>query len=150
MIRLSKFATFLLLCIACMSDADAQGQTQSKDGLMKQQPARQLYADTLLVKEASAVDNVITISDDNNESYTFSEGQLGDDDDYAGTTAMVSSNDDYFLSEVGYLFSPMRFRIRAYESMYNNVYANGVMLNDAERGQFSYGMIGGLNDDTRN
>ena len=150
MIRLSKFATFLLLCIACMSDADAQGQTQSKDGLMKQQPARQLYADTLLVKEASAVDNVITISDDNNESYTFSEGQLGDDDDYAGTTAMVSSNDDYFLSEVGYLFSPMRFRIRAYESMYNNVYANGVMLNDAERGQFSYGMIGGLNDATRN
>ena len=150
MIRLSKFATFLLLCIACMSGADAQGQTQSKDGLMKQQPARQLYADTLLVKEASAVDNVITISDDNNESYTFSEGQLGDDDDYAGTTAMVSSNDDYFLSEVGYLFSPMRFRIRAYESMYNNVYANGVMLNDAERGQFSYGMIGGLNDATRN
>ena len=34
--------------------------------------------------------------------------------------------------------------------MYNNVYANGVLLNDAERGNFSYGMIGGLNDATRN
>ena len=148
----SKFAAFLLLCLACITGANAQEQpaTQAKNGKIKQPPARMLYADTLLLKEANAVDNVITINDEGNESYTFSEGQLGDDDDYAGTTAMVSSNDDYFLSEVGYLFSPMRFRIRAYESMYNNVYANGVLINDAERGQFSYGMIGGLNDATRN
>ena len=148
----SKFAAFLLLCLACITGANAQEQpaTQAKNGKIKQPPARMLYADTLLLKEANAVDNVITINDEGNESYTFSEGQLGDDDDYAGTTAMVSSNDDYFLSEVGYLFSPMRFRIRAYESMYNNVYANGVLMNDAERGQFSYGMIGGLNDATRN
>ncbi len=152
MVRLTKFASFLLLCFACIAGANAQEQlaTQAKEGLIKQPPARKLYADTLLVNEASKMSNIITLSDDNNESYTFSEGQLGEDDDYAGTTAMVSSNDDYFLSEVGYLFSPMRFRVRAYESLYNNVYANGVLLNDAERGQFSYGMIGGLNDATRN
>ena len=150
MTRFSKFAALLLLCIACMTGANAQEQKHAMGSKIKQPPARQLYADTVLLKEADALDHVITISDDNNESYTFSEGQLGDDDDYAGTTAMISSNDDYFLSEVGYLFSPMRFRVRAYESMYNNVYANGVLLNDAERGQFSYGMIGGLNDATRN
>lgn len=152
MVKLTELAAFLSLCIACITGANAQEQSaiKEKDGMTKQPPARMLYADTLLVKEANEVNNVITLSDDNNESYTFSEGQLGDDDDFAGTTAMVSSNDDYFLSEVGYLFSPMRFRIRAYESMYNNVYANGVLLNDAERGQFSYGMIGGLNDATRN
>ena len=150
MTRFSKFAALLLLCIACMTGAYAQEQKHAMGSKIKQPPARQLYADTVLLKEADALDHVITISDDNNESYTFSEGQLGEDDDYAGTTAMVSSNDDYFLSEVGYLFSPMRFRVRAYESMYNNVYANGVLLNDAERGQFSYGMIGGLNDATRN
>lgn len=157
MVRFSKFAALLLLCLAgtASNGVQAHGMSasssdQDKEGLVKQQPARMLYADTLLLKEANEVSNIITISDDNNEAYTFSEGQLGDDDDYAGTTAMVSSNDDYFLSEVGYLFSPMRFRIRAYESMYNNVYANGVLLNDAERGQFSYGMIGGLNDATRN
>lgn len=161
MVKTLKFAALLLVCIAWIS-ADAQNSetvaegagdgnlTSLYNGPIKQRPARRLYADTLLVKEAEKVSNIITISDDNNESYTFSEGQLGDDDDYAGTTAMVSSNDDYFLSEVGYLFSPMRFRVRAYESMYNNVYANGVLLNDAERGQFSYGMIGGLNDATRN
>ena len=152
MVKLSEFAAFLSLCFACITGANAQEQPamQNREGLIKQPPARQLYADTLLKKDAYSVNNIITISDDNNESYTFSEGQLGEDDDYAGTTAMISSNDDYFLSEVGYLFSPMRFRVRAYESMYNNVYANGVMMNDAERGQFSYGMIGGLNDATRN
>ncbi len=152
MVKLTELAAFLSLCIACITGANAQEQSaiKEKDGMTKQPPARMLYADTLLVKEANEVNNVITLSDDNNDSYTFSEGQLGEDDDFAGTTAMASSNDDYFLSEVGYLFSPMRFRIRAYESMYNNVYANGVLLNDAERGQFSYGMIGGLNDATRN
>ena len=152
MSKFSKIAALLLLCSAWCNatGAWAQGTATQDGGLKKQHPSRMLLADTLLVKEANAVDNVITISDDNNESYTFSEGQLGEDDDFAGTTAMVSSNDDYFLSEVGYLFSPMRFRIRAYESMYNNVYANGVLINDAERGQFSYGMIGGLNDATRN
>ena len=152
MIKLPKIAALLLLGL--MTQANAQSastweNTESQGtGRIKEQPARMLYADTLINK-ANAVENIIVL-DDNNESYTFSEGQLGEDEDFAGTTAMVSSNDDYFLSEVGYLFSPMRFRIRAYESMYNNVYANGVLINDAERGQFSYGMIGGLNDATRN
>lgn len=148
MVKLSKFAAFLSLFLAFAGSANAQGAQASDNGKILMRPSNQIFADSLL--KENKVSNVITIADDNNESYTFSEGQLGDDDDYAGTTAMISSNDDYFLSEVGYLFSPMRFRIRAYESMYNNVYANGVMLNDVERGQFSYGMIGGLNDATRN
>lgn len=152
MIKLPKIATLLLLGLMTQATAQSASTLENTEsqgtGRIKEQPARMLYADTLLNK-ANAVENIIVL-DDNNESYTFSEGQLGEDEDFAGTTAMVSSNDDYFLSEVGYLFSPMRFRIRAYESMYNNVYANGVLINDAERGQFSYGMIGGLNDATRN
>ena len=152
MIKLPKIAALLLLGLMTQANAQSASTLENTEsqgtGRIKEQPARMLYADTLLNK-ANAVENIIVL-DDNNESYTFSEGQLGEDEDFAGTTAMVSSNDDYFLSEVGYLFSPMRFRIRAYESMYNNVYANGVLINDAERGQFSYGMIGGLNDATRN
>ena len=150
MVKLFKSAALLLLCFAWNSAVAQQNDNDSvkdRSGMIKQRPAR---LDSALVNKTNAVNNIIVISDDNNESYTFSEGQLGDDDDFTGTTAMISSNDDYFLSEVGYLFSPMRFRIRAYESLYNNVYANGVLLNDAERGQFSYGMIGGLNDATRN
>ena len=136
MTKLTKFAALLLLCSVSTANAREAAITgQGGDGRIKEQPARMFHADTLL-NRVNEVENVI-ILDDNNESYTFSEGQLGEDEDFAGTTAMISSNDDYFLSEVGYRFSAMRFRTRAYESQYNNVYANGVMLNDAERGQFS-------------
>ncbi len=149
MTKLTKIAALLLLCFVSTANAqEVPSLGQESNGRIKEQPARMLHADTLLNK-SNTVDNIIVINDDN-ESYTFSEGQLGEDEDFSGTTAMISSNDDYFLSEVGYRFSAMRFRIRGYESQYNNVYANGVMLNDAERGQFSYGMIGGLNDATRN
>lgn len=84
-------------------------------------------------------------------SFTFSESQLNEDDDaIQSSTAVNSSNDDIFLSNSGYLFSPMRFKVRAYDSKYNDMLVNGLLLNDAETGRFSYGMIGGLNDATRN
>ena len=152
----SKTRLLLLLCLILICNTGIQAQENSstfvsmqKDGRILQLPPRHHSIDTLLT-EKNSKENIIVLNDDSNESFTFSEGQLGEDEDFSGTTAMISSNDDYFLSEVGYLFSPMRFRIRGYNSQYNNVYVNGVMMNDAERGQFSYGMIGGLNDATRN
>ena len=85
------------------------------------------------------------------DQFTFTESMLDEDEDVIqGASAMTTSSDDYFLSEVGYRWSSMRFKQRGYDSQYNNVYANGALLNDAERGTFSYGMIGGLNDATRN
>lgn len=153
-----KPTALLLLCFLLGSTGELSAQefalndsvfvSKREDGRLLQLPARKSAIDTLLVKEAS--DNIIVLSDDGNDSYTFMEGQLGEDEDFTGTAAMVSSNDDYFLSEVGYLFSPMRFRVRAYHSQYNNMYVNGALMNDAERGTFSYGMIGGLNEATRN
>lgn len=88
---------------------------------------------------------------EDNASFTFTESQLNDDDDAAqSVSALVYSNNDVYLSNVGYLFSPMRFRIRGYDSRYTDTYLNGVLFNDAETGRFSYGSIGGLNDATRN
>ena len=89
---------------------------------------------------------------ENDESaFTFTESQLGEDDDaIQSVSALTSSSNDIFLREVGYLFSPMRFKVRALDSKYNDVLVNGVLMNDAETGRFSYGMIGGLNDATRN
>ena len=85
------------------------------------------------------------------DQFTFNENMLDEDEDVIqGASAMTTSSDDFFLSEVGYRWSAMRFKLRGYDSQYNNVYANGALLNDAERGTFSYGMIGGLNDATRN
>lgn len=151
---MSKFLKCALLMLALLLYANIQAAAQigkGKDGLnreIKRDPAMRLPSDSLLLGETGGMD---VHANDGKDSFIFSEGQLDEDEDVIqGASTMVTSGDDYFLSEVGYLFSPMRFRIRAYENMYNGVYANGVQLNDAERGSFSYGMIGGLNDATRN
>ena len=90
-------------------------------------------------------------SDQEEMAFTFTESQLGESDDAVQSVmALTAATNDLFLSNVGYLFSPMRFKVRGLDSKYNDVYMNGALLNDAETGRFSYGMIGGLNDAVRN
>lgn len=81
---------------------------------------------------------------------TFTEAQLGEDDDISQNVTIVSSNSNIYASGVGYLFSPVRFRYRAFDQKYNDVYVNGLSLNDMESGQFRYSQVGGLNNMTRN
>ena len=72
---------------------------------------------------------------EDNASFMFTESQLNEDDDAAqSTSALVTSNNDVYLSNVGYLFSPMRFRVRGYDSQYNDMYINGIQFNDVETG----------------
>ncbi len=86
-----------------------------------------------------------------NADFSFTESQLNDDDDTGQTVASITgTNNDLFLSEVGFLFSPMRFRLRAYQNTSSSMYINGLPSMDVERGTFSYSSIGGLNDVTRN
>ena len=95
--------------------------------------------------------NPTDASREDNAAFVFTESQLNENDDMSqDANAFVFSNDDVYLSNVGYLFSPMRFRVRGYDSQYNDMYINGIRFNDAETGRFSYGLIGGLNDVTRN
>ncbi len=90
-------------------------------------------------------------SDDDNSDFTFTESQLDDDSDVSQTvTSVLSGNNDPYASKVGYLFSAMRFRVRAYENQYSQTYINGLLFNDIERGNFNYALIGGMNDATRN
>ena len=98
-----------------------------------------------------SADSVDVTDHDGMTAFTFSESQLDDDQDATqSATSLTSYNDDPYMSNVGYLFSPMRFRVRGYDSQYNGVYFNGARMNDVETGRFSYGLIGGLNDVTRN
>lgn len=100
-------------------------------------------ADTLAVFQQRSLNE--------NADFSFTESQLGDDDDAGQTVAAITGiGSDLYLSEVGYLFSPMRFRLRAYRNTSNGMFINGVQFNDVERGVFSYSSIGGLNDVTRN
>lgn len=98
-----------------------------------------------------AQESIDSLSQQDNSDFTFTESQLDDDNDAAQTvSAIASSKNDPYLSEVGYRFSPMRFRVRGYDNMYEHVYMNGLQLNDLELGRFSFSMIGGMNDATRN
>lgn len=83
------------------------------------------------------------------QAYTFTEAQLGEDDDVPQNVTIISSNRNAYASEVGYRFSPARFKFRAFGSKYNDIYINGNPVNDAERGEFRYSFVGGLNNQTR-
>ena len=63
---------------------------------------------------------------------------MGEDDDMSQNVTIVSSNNNIYASEVGYLFSPARFRYRAFNQKYNDVFINGVAANDLESGQFRF------------
>lgn len=61
-------------------------------------------------------------------------------------SGLLSSRGDVFTSNASYQFSPMRFRVRGLDGKYNQTYINGILMNDAERGWFTYSQVGGLND----
>lgn len=82
-------------------------------------------------------------------AFTFTEAQLGEDDNMEQNVSIVNSASSAYASGVGYLFSPMRFRYRAMNQKYNEIYINGASVNDMESGQFRYSMVGGLNQQTR-
>ena len=77
-------------------------------------------------------------------AYTFAEQQLGQNADMLQGVTMVNSKRNVFASEVSYRFAPTHLRFRAYNPMYNEVYINGVLMNNVETGQFRYPTIGGI------
>ena len=82
-------------------------------------------------------------------AFTFTEAQLGEDDDMSQNVTIINSASNVYAGQVGFLFSPVRFRYRAFNQKYNDVYINGTPMNDMESGQFRYSLVGGLNQQTR-
>jgi hypothetical protein len=95
------------------------------------------------------IDSVLQAGIQDEQAFTFTEAQLGEDDDMSQNVTIIHSNTNIYASQVGYLFSPMRFRYRAFNQKYNEIFINGVPMNDMESGQFRYAMVGGLNQQTR-
>ena len=83
-------------------------------------------------------------------AFTFTEAQLGENNDMNENVTILNSNSNVYASQVGFLYSPMRFRYRALNQKYNDIYINGAPMNDMESGQFRYSMVGGINQQTRN
>lgn len=112
--------------------------------------AQGLAPDTLLSSGVDALARIIDEESDESD-FSFTESQLDEDVDAAQTIVNIStSNNDLYLSKVGFLWSAMRFKVRAYDNMYSQSYINGMAMNDLETGRFNYSMLGGLNDATRN
>src|SRR5690606_22006053 len=64
--------------------------------------------------------------------------------------AKISLSNDVYINKIGYQLSPFRFRVRGYNTRYEQKYINGVHFNDQLRGVFNYASIGAINDLTRN
>ena len=82
-------------------------------------------------------------------AFTFTEAQLGEDDNVSQEVTVINSNNNVYARDAGFRFSAARFKYRAYDSKYSDIYINGVPVNDIERGQFRYSFVGGLNNFTR-
>ncbi len=73
-----------------------------------------------------------------------------DDSEEEGGSRFISSiltaGRDPFLSAAAFNFSPVRFRLRGYESQGNAIYLNGLNFNGLDNGFTPFGLWGGLNN----
>ncbi len=103
------------------------------------------FAQTTVTQPDEQANNAVI----NESAFTFTEAQLGEDDNVSQNLTIVGSNSNAYASEVGYRFSAARFKYRAFGAKYNDIYINGNPVNDVERGEFRYSFVGGLNNQTR-
>ena len=87
------------------------------------------------------------LADESN--FTFTESQLGENDDVTADVIRINSASNIYASQIGWAWSGVWFKYRALDNAYNDVYMNGVQVNNPENGRFSYSTIGGMNDATR-
>lgn len=81
----------------------------------------------------------------------LAESELNDDEGKSQAQASASSaSTDVFNNITSFAWSTARYRNRGYEQRYESSYINGLNFNSAERGQFNFSAMGGLNDASRN
>ncbi len=108
-----------------------------------------LCLSTTVWAQEEEISDSLALGTQDEQAFTFTEAQLGEDEDMSQNVTIISSNNNLYASQVGYLYSPVRFRYRAFNQKYNEIYINGVPMNDMESGQFRYSLVGGLNQQTR-
>ena len=80
----------------------------------------------------------------------LNEMDLNDDEGKSQSVSSASSaSQDVFNSTVSFAWSNARYRGRGYDQTYEQNYIQGLSFNSAERGQFNFSAMGGLNDATR-
>ena len=80
----------------------------------------------------------------------LTEEEMTDDEGRSQAQASSSSaSTDVFNSTTSFAWSTARYRNRGYNSTAETYYIEGLPFNSAERGQFNYSSMGGLNDASR-
>lgn len=72
------------------------------------------------------------------------------DNEVQETSPLLMASRDPYTNAASYVFSPMRFRTRGYDSPYQMQYLNGLQMNDLNTGYSVWSLWGGLNDAVRN
>ena len=80
----------------------------------------------------------------------FAEFDTETADDAQSLPTSLAASKDVFDNIASYKFSEMRFNLRGYDSQYQDVYMNGIPLNDAVTGYTPWSLWSGLNDAVRN
>lgn len=82
---------------------------------------------------------------------TLTDSDLGDDNSGSETTSgLLQATRDAFQQAAAFNWGQARFRIRALDSEYGNIFINGISMNKLYDGRPQYASWGGLNDATRN
>ena len=105
-----------------------------------EQNVRDLHTVILVPSVGEAVDDSIFAEFDNDSSTS----------DTPALPSSLASSKDVYNNIASFRFSEMRFNVRGYDSMYSDVYLNGIRFNDAMTGYGPWSLWSGLNDATRN
>lgn len=112
--------------------------------------APQSYAQFAGVNDADSLSTVEEDLLEDDSNFTFTESQLGENDDITSDIIRVNSVSNIYASQISWTWSGIWFKYRALDNANNDIYMNGVQVNNPENGRFSYSTIGGMNDAVRN
>lgn len=73
-----------------------------------------------------------------------------DDGGMGQSPVLLSASRDPYNNKAGFLFSPVRFRIRGYDSPYQEQLLNGMQMNNLNNGYSAWSLWNGLNNVTNN
>ncbi len=79
------------------------------------------------------------------DDIVYDEAMLEDEEGNSqGIAALTGANDNIFYNTASYNFGPMYYRFRGLQNEYQNVYVNGVDMNDPIRGRFNFSSLLGM------
>jgi hypothetical protein len=111
-----------------------------------------IFIDSSIVYLGSLTVNMLPFpARQTDETAIASEGSEGssvsdEDDRNTRVSSMLNAGRDAFQNTVAYTFGAYRFHARGYKTNQQQVYINGISMNDIETGDAYWSLWGGLND----